>query len=67
MIDTKIQFIEEKMNQGFTVIDIGPAPGRANYPLPTSNFYLAEKIHVMFRNGHILPYEHLRFDWYDRQ
>jgi hypothetical protein len=55
------QFIVQQMNQGVTIIDIGPQPGRANYPLPTSPFYTTEVIHVYGRNK-VAPYEHLNID-----
>ena len=60
-LEENTKFIIEKMDQGYTIIDIGPQPGRANYPLPTSDFYLTEVIHVYGRNG-ALPYENLVID-----
>ena len=60
-LNENTKFIIEKMDQGYTIIDIGPQPGRANYPLPTSDFYLTEVIHVYGRNGS-LPYENLVID-----
>jgi hypothetical protein len=51
-------FIIEKMDQGFTRIDIGSQEGRANYPMPTTEYYETEVVHVYARHGS-LPYEHL--------
>ena len=60
-IDENIGFVVEKMNQGYTIIDIGPQQGRTNYPLPTSPWYMAEVVHVWTRNSGA-PYEFLRPD-----
>ena len=60
-IDENIKFVIEKMDQGYTIIDIGPQQGRANYPLPTSPWYMAEVVHVWTRNNGV-PYEFLRTD-----
>ena len=60
-LNENTKFIVQKMNQGYTIIDIGPMPGRANYPLPTSDFYMTEVIHVYGRNRS-LPYEYLKID-----
>lgn len=71
----QVAFINEKMDQGVTVYDIGPSPARApphgNYPLPTSDYYFLEAMHVYSRNGPsptgrgTIPYEHLIRDWQD--
>jgi hypothetical protein len=36
-------WINEQMNQGRGIIDIGPAPGRARFPEPTSPWYGMER------------------------
>ena len=36
------RWINEKMDQGCRILDCGPAPGRANYPNPTSPYYKTE-------------------------
>ncbi len=36
------QWINDKMDQDYEIVDIGPAPGRANYPEATSEFYKME-------------------------
>jgi hypothetical protein len=35
-------WINEQMDRGCTIIDCGAAPGRANYPNPTSRYYQME-------------------------
>lgn len=42
-------WINEQMNQGRGIIDVGPAPGRANYPEPTSDFYAMERDEIAAR------------------
>lgn len=37
------------MNQGRGIIDVGPAPGRANFPEVTSDFYAMERDEIMRR------------------
>lgn len=60
-LNENTKLIIQKMDQGYTIIDIGPKPGRANYTLPTSDFYLTEVAHVYGRNK-TMPYEHLKID-----
>jgi hypothetical protein len=43
-------WLNEQMNQGRGIIDIGPAPGRANYPEPTSPFYAMERSEIARRD-----------------
>ncbi len=50
-------WINEQMNQGNRLVDIGPAAGRANYPGPTSEFYKLELDAVGGRN----------YPYYERQ
>jgi RHS repeat-associated protein len=42
-------WINEQMNQGRGIIDVGPAPGRANFPEVTSDFYAMERDEIMRR------------------
>jgi hypothetical protein len=35
-------WMNEQMNQGRGIIDVGAAPGRANYPNPTSPWFQME-------------------------
>jgi hypothetical protein len=42
-------WINEQMNQGRGLIDVGPAPGRAGFPEPTSPFYGMEREQIMQR------------------
>jgi hypothetical protein len=60
MVDN-IAFIVEKMDQGFTIIDIGPSPLRS-FPLIESPFYGAEITHIANYNAPSIPYEHYRID-----
>ncbi|HVM07699.1 MAG TPA: DUF6531 domain-containing protein [Acidimicrobiales bacterium] len=43
-------WINEQMNQGRGIIDVGPAPGRAQYPEPTSPYYQMERDEMMARS-----------------
>jgi len=61
MVDN-IAFINEKMDQGYTIYDIGPSPDYKNYPSITSPFYNAEIRHIFNRNGASVPYEHYEID-----
>ena len=64
-MNDNVKFIKEKMNQGYTIIDIGPSPTRANYPGITSPYYGAEIIHIATHNsiaGVPAPYQHYRID-----
>jgi hypothetical protein len=36
------QWINERMDEGCKIYDCGAAPGRANYPAPTSPYYRME-------------------------
>jgi hypothetical protein len=36
------KWINDRMDEGCTIYDCGPAPGRANYPSPTSPYYQME-------------------------
>lgn len=42
-------WINEQMNQGRGIIDIGPAPGRAGFPEPTSPWYAMERAQIAER------------------
>jgi RHS repeat-associated protein len=43
-------WVNEQMNQGRGVIDVGPAPGRTNFPEPTSPWYIMEREQIAQRN-----------------
>ena len=43
-------WINEQMNQGRGIIDVGPAPGRANFPEPTSPWYAMERDQIAQRD-----------------
>jgi hypothetical protein len=61
----QVNFIREKMKQGFTIIDIGPSPKYISYPNITSPFYEAEIMHIYTFNsigGMPAPYQHYRID-----
>jgi len=53
-------WINEQMNQGNTIVDIGPAPGRANYPEPTSPWYQMERDELQRRDHRY--YEQMEWD-----
>jgi len=38
------------MDEGYTIVDLGPAPGRANYPYITSDFYRMELGQILGRS-----------------
>jgi protein tyrosine phosphatase len=57
-----IAFINEKMDQGLTIVDIGPSPNYKQYPNITSTYYAAEITHIANRYGPMVPYEHYRID-----
>jgi hypothetical protein len=42
-------WINQIMDEGWTIIDRGPAPGRANYPNPTSEYYVMELREILRR------------------
>jgi hypothetical protein len=52
-------WVNEMMNQGRGIIDIGAAPGRANFPGPTSPWYDMELTQVAQRS---YPY-YMKFPW----
>jgi hypothetical protein len=43
-------WINARMDEGYTIIDIGPAPGREFYPSLTSNYYIMEHYEIVARN-----------------
>ena len=43
-------WINQKMDQRYEIHDIGPEPGRANYPGPTSPYYKMELGEIAARN-----------------
>lgn len=52
-------WINEMMNQGRGVVDIGAAPGRANFPAATSPWYAMEQDQVAQR-----AYQYyMRYSW----
>ena len=50
-------WINEQMNQGRGIVDIGPAPGRANFPEPTSPWFAMERGEIM-RRGYTYYIQH---------
>jgi hypothetical protein len=42
-------WIRARMDDGDTIVDIGPAPGRANYPYITSPYYAMEQAEIAGR------------------
>jgi hypothetical protein len=52
-------WVNEMMNQGRGIVDIGAAPGRAAFPGPTSRWYAMELDQVAERS---YPY-YLQFPW----
>jgi hypothetical protein len=55
-------FIVEKMDQGYTIIDIGASPLKPNYPLISSPYYELELKHIGNWNGPGGVYEHYQPD-----
>jgi hypothetical protein len=45
------------MDEGCTIYDCGPAPGRANYPNPTSEYYQMELNEIDKRGYPTIPIE----------
>jgi hypothetical protein len=43
-------WINSRMDQGYTIVDLRPAPGRAYYPYITSDFYAMEQVELAARN-----------------
>ena len=41
--------IHRYMDEGYHIVDIGPAAGRAHYPLPTSRYYSMERYEIADR------------------
>jgi hypothetical protein len=48
------QWINDRMDEGCTIYNCGPAPGRANYPNPTSPYYQMELDEIAKRNYPII-------------
>ncbi|MBZ0142996.1 MAG: RHS repeat-associated core domain-containing protein, partial [Rhodocyclaceae bacterium] len=46
---TNRAFVNQAMDEGRTIIDIGPAPGRMNFPEPTSPYYTMERGEILLR------------------
>jgi hypothetical protein len=46
-------WINDQMDDGLQIVDVGPAPGRANYPEPTSPYYQMERYEIA---KHEYPY-----------
>jgi len=42
-------WINGRMDEGYTLIDLGPAPTYANYPYITSDFYAIEQVEIVAR------------------
>ena len=49
-MDANRKWINDRMDEGCTIINCGPAPGRANYPDPTSPYYQMELDEIARRN-----------------
>ena len=45
------QWIRDRMDEGCRILDCGPAPGRTNYPNPTSPYYQME-LDEIFKRGY---------------
>ncbi len=43
-------WINARMDEGYTIIDIGPAPGNKFYPSITSKYYIMEQYEIMARD-----------------
>jgi hypothetical protein len=43
-------WINERMDQGYTIVDLGPAPGYRYYPYITSPYYGMEQAEIAARN-----------------
>ena len=43
-------WINQKMDEGCTILDGGAAPGRSNFPNPTSPYYQVEQQQIRQRN-----------------
>ena len=46
------QWINDRMDEGCRILDCGPAPGRANFPGPTSPYYQME-LDEIFKRGYV--------------
>lgn len=46
------QWINDRMDEGCRILDCGPAPGRSNYPNPTSRYYQME-LDEIFKRGNV--------------
>jgi hypothetical protein len=49
------QWINDRMDEGCTIYDCGAAPGRANYPGPTSEYYKMELSEIAKRGYLTIP------------
>jgi RHS repeat-associated protein len=49
------KWINDRMDEGCTIINCGPAPGRANYPNPTSPYYQMELDEIAKRGYPMSP------------
>ncbi len=49
-MDNNKKWINEAMDEGRGIIDKGPAPGRKNYPEPTSDYYNMERDQIRNRD-----------------
>ncbi len=43
-------WINTRMDEGYTIVDLGPAPTYANYPYITSDFYAMEQAEIAGRS-----------------
>jgi hypothetical protein len=49
-MDNNRQWINDRMDEGCTIYNCGPAPGRSNYPDPTSPYFKMELDEIAKRN-----------------
>lgn len=54
------QWINDQMDQGCTIVDCGPAPGRANFPSATSPYYQMELDQIAARDYQL--YQRIQID-----
>jgi len=58
LVEENIQWVVDKMDQGYVIIDVGPDPSNEFYPEPTSGYYIGELTHIAIRQ-----YEHYYPIW----
>ena len=48
-LNNNLEWINEVMDEGCRILDGGPAPGRENFPYPTSPYYFEERVQIGLR------------------